>query len=200
MKRTFRTASLLTLFLAACATPHVTPSAGKSTLYITDAKRTGFSVYQAGRLVDAPLEEGYLTYRLSNRNFLIKTAHPSVRIYLSEKDVGEVRQTKKTKLDVLSPALVGASENDSDSLIIADYNDPLSSSNSIDPSSGLKPGKSSPESSFEVKNFYFLKTGKEVSLAKYNGTLFGYAWVDLNNDSKIGKDEVSRIKVIISKK
>ncbi|QXE91003.1 hypothetical protein KP001_00170 [Geomonas subterranea] len=197
------TVTAITALLAACATPPVAPSstqgANTAALYITDGNKAGFSIYQNGRMVVAPLENGYLTYRLTNRSFTIRTKFQSLRIYLAEKDAGEFRQSKKTRLNVLSSVLAGASESNSDTLFVADHTDPLSSNNSIDSYSGLKTSTGS-ENSYAVGNFYFLKTGKEVSLPKYAGTLFGYAWVDLNGDQKIGLDEVSKIKLLINTK
>lgn len=194
---------LITLLLAACATPSVAPSPSQGVnvpaLYITDDRKAGFSIFQDGRLVNAPWENGYLTYRLTNGNFIITTKYESLRIYLAEKDAGEFRESQKTKLNVLSSALSGASESNSDTLFVADHTDPLSSNNAIDPSSGLKATKQS-ENAFTVRTFYFMKTGKEISVSKYAGTLFAYAWVDLNGDHKIGLDEVSRIKFLINKK
>lgn len=190
---------LLAVVLAACAPPGVTPSSPEGTTqapYITDPAKTGFSIYQGGRLIAPQLESGYLTYRPASKSFVIKTRFKSMRIYLSEKDAGEFRQTAKSKLSVLSFALVGAATEDSRSLFIADHADPLSSNNSLDPSSGLKP-TSSTENSYEVRTFYHLKTEKETDLSKYSGTLFGYTWVDVNGDAKIGLGEVSRIKLFI---
>ncbi|ACH38935.1 lipoprotein, putative [Citrifermentans bemidjiense Bem] len=196
-------ALLVSVLLAACATQSVAPSppqgANADALYITDGNKAGFSIYQKGRLVNAPWENGYLTYRLTNGDFTIRTRYKSLRIYLAEKDAGEFRQSKDTKLNVLSSVLSGASESDSDTLFVADHTDPLSSNNSIDSYSGLKKTTKS-ENSYEVRNLYFLKTSKEISVSRYAGTLYAYAWVDLNGDHKIGLDEVSRIKLLINTK
>ncbi|MBJ6752839.1 hypothetical protein [Geomonas anaerohicana] len=196
------TTAVITALLAACATPVVPPTSSEGTtsdgLYITDGQKVGFSIYQKGQAVNAGWENGYLTYRLTNGNFTIKTKYDSVRIYLAEKDAGEFRERKKVKLSVLSSVLTGASESNSDTLFVADHTDPLSSNNSLDPYSGLKPTKS--ENSFVAGTLYFLKTGKEVGLSRYSGTLFAYAWVDFNGDRKIGLDEVSRIKFLVNTK
>lgn len=194
---------LTTALLAACATRSVAPApphgANTAALYITDDKKVGFSIYQDGRLVNGPWENGYLTYRLTSGNFTIRTKYKSLRIYLAEKDAGEFRHSKEMKLNVLSSVLVGASESNSDTLFVADYTDPLSSNNSIDPYSGLKTTEQS-ESSYAVGNFYFLKTGREISVSRYAGTLFAYAWVDLDGDGKIGLNEVSKMKLLINTK
>lgn len=196
------TTAVITALLTACATPSVppTPSQGVNSegVYITDGHKVGFSIYQEGRVVDAQWDNGYLTYRLTNGNFTITTKYNGLRIYLAEKDAGEFRESKKVKLSVLSSVLTGASESNSDTLFVADPTDPLSSNNSLDQYSGLKLTTS--ENSFVAGNLYFLKTGREISLSRYSGTLFAYAWVDFNGDHEIGQDEVSRLKFLINVK
>lgn len=199
--KTYTTAAM-TALLTACATPSVPPTPAQGTnsdgMYITDGQKVGFSIYQKGRVVNAQWENGYLTYRLTNGNFTITTKYESLKMYLAEKDAGEFRESKKVKLSVLSSVLTGASESNSDTLFVADHTDPLSSNNSLDPYSGLKAGKSG--NSFVAGTLYFLKTGKEISLSRYSGTLLGYTWVDFNGDHKIGLDEVSRIKLLFNMK
>lgn len=194
------TIAVITALLTACATSSVPPTPTQGTnsdgLYITDGQKVGFSIYQRGQVVNAQWENGYLTYRLTSGNFTITTKYNSLRIYLAEKDAGEFRESKKVKLSVLSSVLTGASESNSDTLFVADASDPLSSNNSLDPYSGLKATKT--ENTFAAGTLYFLKTGKEISLSRYSGTLFAYAWVDSNGDHKIGLDEVSRLKFLIN--
>ncbi|QWV95285.1 hypothetical protein KP004_08970 [Geomonas oryzisoli] len=196
------TATVITALVTACATPSVpsTPPQGTNSngMYITDGQKVGFSIYQKGQVVNALWEKGYLTYRLTNDAFTITTKYNSLRIYLAEKDAGEFRESKKVKLSVLSSVLTGASESNSDTLFVADPTDPLSSNNSLDQYSGLKPTKS--ENSFVAGNLYFLKTGKEISLSRYAGTLYAYAWIDFNGDHKIDLNEVSRLKFLVNTK
>lgn len=196
------TTAMITALLSACVTPAVPPTPTQGTnhdgLYITDGQKVGFSIYQRGRGVNAVWENGYITYRLTNHSFTITTKYDGLRIYLAEKDAGEFRESKKVKLTVLSSVLTGASESNSDTLFVADHTDPLSSNNSLDSYSGLKATKSG--NSFVAGTLYFLKTGQEINLSQYSGTLFAYTWVDFNGDHKIGLDEVSRIKFVVNAK
>jgi len=167
------------------------------THYITDATKVGFSIYQGNRLVKASLENGYLTYRLKNQKFTIKTKFKWLKIYLSEEDIGEFRQDNN-KIHILSSALTAAANKDSDLLIIADHTDPYGSNTLIGSFTGLKTTGSF-ESFFDVKILHHEKSDKDIRLSNFYGKLFGYVWVDFDNDGDIGIDEVSRIKLIIAK-
>lgn len=191
----------IALLLTACAAPTVPPPltsqpASNQALYILDSGKTGFSIFQSGKIVIPKVGNGYLTYSLENKPFELRTAYKGMRVYVSEKDTGEFRQTDKSKFNVLSSALIGAAGADDHTIFIADNNDPLSSNNSIGVSSGLKEINPS-LNAYEVTNFYHLKTEKETALQKFTGVLFAYAWVDLNGDKKIGLNEVSRLKIQI---
>lgn len=185
----------LSFAIAGCAS---TPSRSTVNGYISDPNQIGFSITQAGKEVKATSDNGQIVFNLRSDNFSFQTSRPELRIYLSDKEVGEFRNSRGTQISHLSSALSGASSPDSTMLFVANADNEFSPNNALDADHGLK--QVSPNLyRFDVTTMLIMKKRNEISMANFSGDLFGFAWVDFNANGVMDRDEVTRLKLSFAK-
>lgn len=188
------------LFTAALASGCATqPSRQVMNGYLANPAQIGFSLSQSNQPVNGSFDGKQLVFALKNQPFSLDTRHPAIRLYLAQQEVAEFKSTRGGfEVNCLSGALSGASSPDSTMLFVANPDDEYSPNNALHADSGLRqltPGNYR----FEAKSLLRMTDRSEANLADFSGDLYGFTWVDFNDDGSMGGDEVARIKLSVSK-
>lgn len=157
----------------------------------------GFAILQKGKPIRPSLADGYWTYQLKSAPFVMASRHAEIVTCTAEADHGFVRGDAELPVLCVSGSHTGATGRDSSWLFVADATERDGSNNLLASETGAKVDKNG--LCYTVNTLLMQRSGWDIPLSQYRGTLYVYFWIDLDSSRSADDGEIGEVVLQIGK-